>query len=341
MKKNRIKIHIRNNHWKEGFLPCDLEGEKHSKITKEEFEKGLNKYPEIRDKIDYLVDWDEDNYISFMKDADILLGWQFPTQNFKDIAPNLKWIHVSSAGVNHLSPFDWMKEDLVLTNSSGVHAKKAGEFGLMSILMLQNQITRIVTNQKNKKFVTLFSKPIAGLKVVVVGTGSLGGSMIKHISKLGAEVIGVNRKGNEVEGCSKVITFDKIDEVLPVADFLYLAVPETEETIGLIDRTRLDSLKHTCGIVNIGRQSVLDYEALKNKLEKNEIAGAILDVFSQEPIPKNSKLWDVPNLVITPHISSDSQGNYIEMVLKIFFKNLKLFIENKELINQIDKKLGY
>ncbi|MDC1155865.1 D-2-hydroxyacid dehydrogenase [Candidatus Pelagibacter sp.] len=341
MIKNRIKIHIRNNHWKEGFLPCDLEGEKHSTITKEEFEKGLNKYPEIRDKIDYLVDWDDDNFISSMKDADILLGWQFPTKNLKDIAPNLKWIHVSSAGVNHLSPFDWMEEDLVLTNSSGVHSKKAGEFGLMSILMLQNQITRIVTNQKNKKFVTLLSKPIAGLKVVVVGTGSLGGSMIKHISKLGAEVIGVNRKGNEVEDCSKVITFDKIDEVLPVADFLYLAVPETEETIGLIDRTRLDSLKHTCGIVNIGRQSVLDYEALKIKLEKNEIAGAILDVFSKEPIPKDSKLWDVPNLVITPHISSDSQGNYIEMVLKIFFKNLKLFIENKELINQIDKKLGY
>ena len=269
MIKNRIKIHIRNNRWKEGFLPCDLEGEKHSTITKEEFEKGLNKYSEIRDKIDYLVDWDDNNFISSMKDADILLGWQFPTKNLKDIAPNLKWIHVSSAGVNHLSPFDWMGEDLVLTNSSGVHAKKAGEFGLMSILMLQNQITRIVTNQKNKKFITLLSKPIAGLKVVVVGTGSLGGSMIKHISKLGAEVIGVNRKGNEVEGCSKVITFDKIDEVLPVADFLYLAVPETEETIGLIDRTRLDSLKHTCGIVNIGRQSVLDYEALKIKLEKN------------------------------------------------------------------------
>ena len=339
--KKKIKIHIRNNHWKEDFLPCDMEGEKHSTITKEEFEKGLNQYPEIRDQIEYLVDWDEDNYIPSMKEADILLSWQFPTENLKEIAPNLKWIHVSSAGVNHLSPFDWMKEDLVLTNSSGVHAKKAGEFGLMSILMLQNQITRIVTNQKNRKFVTLFSKPITGLKVVVVGTGSLGGSMIKHISKLGAEVIGVNRKGNEVEGCSKVITFDKIDEVLPVADFLYLAVPETEETIGLIDRTRLDSLKHTCGIVNIGRQSVLDYEALKIKLEKNEIAGAILDVFSQEPIPKNSKLWDVPNLVITPHISSDSQGNYIEMVLKIFFKNLKLFIENKELINQIDKKLGY
>jgi phosphoglycerate dehydrogenase-like enzyme len=341
MIKKKVKIHIRNNHWREGFLPCDKEGEKHSTISKEEFENGLNQYPEIKDKIEYLVDWDEDNYISSMKDADILLGWQFPTTNIKQIAPKLKWIHVSSAGVNHLSPFDWMKKGLVLTNSSGAHTKKAGEFGLMSILMLQNQMTKIVTNQKNKNFITLLSKPIEGFKVIVIGTGSLGGAMIKHISKLGAEVIGVNRKGNKVEGCSKVITFDKIDDVLPLADFLYLAVPETKETIGLINKKRLDSLKHTCGIVNIGRQSVLDYEALRIKLEKNEIAGAILDVFSNEPIPKDSNLWSTPNLIITPHISSDSQGNYIEMVLKIFFKNLKLFIENKELINQVDKKLGY
>ena len=303
--------------------------------------KGLSQYPEIKDKIEYRVDWDEDNYISSMKEADVLLGWQFPTKNIREIAPNLKWIHVTSAGVNHLSPFDWMKNNLILTNSSGVHSKKAGEFGLMSILMLQNQMTKIVTNQKNKEFVTLLSKPIEGFKVVVVGTGSLGGSMIKHISKLGAEVIGVNRKGNDVEGCSKIITFDKIDEVLPSADFLYLAVPETEETKGLINKTRLDSLKSTCGIVNIGRHSVLDYKALRIKLEKNEIAGAILDVFSHEPIPKDSYLWDTPNLIITPHISSDSQGNYIEMVLKIFFKNLKLFLEKKELINQIDRKLGY
>ena len=207
--------------------------------------------------------------------------------------------------------------------------------------MLQNQMTKIITNQNNKEFITLLSKPIEGFKVVVVGTGSLGGSMTKHISKLGAEVIGVNRKGNNVEGCSKVITFDKIDEILPVADFLYLAVPETEETKGLINKERLDNLKPTCGIVNIGRQSVLDYETLKVKLEKNEIAGAILDVFAHEPIPKDSNLWDTPNLIITPHISSDSQGNYIEMVLKIFFKNLKLFIKNKKLINQIDRKLGY
>ena len=341
MSKNKIKIHIRNNHWKKGSLPCDLEGEKNSSIYKDLFENMLNKHPEIKDKITYLVDWDDDNWISSMKDADILLAWNFPTNGLVEIAPNLKWIHIVSAGVNHLSPFNWMKKDLVLTNSSGIHSKKAGEFGLMSILMLQNHMTRIIANQKNKEFITLLSKPIKGKKVVVVGTGSLGRSMIKHISSLGAEVIGINRRGRKVEGCSKIITFDKIDEVLPEADFLYLAVPETPETKGLISKNRLDNLKLTCGIVNIGRESVMDYEHLRKKLEKNEISGAILDVFSEEPINKNSKLWDTPHLLITPHVSSDSEGNYTEMVLEKFFKNLKLFIDNKDLLNQVDPNLGY
>ena len=100
-------------------------------------------------------------------------------------------------------------------------------------------------------------------------------------------------------------------------------------------------LKATCGIVNIGRQSVMDYEHLRKKLKKNEISGAILDVFSEEPINRNSKYWDTPNLVITPHISSDSKGKYIEMVLEKFFDNLKLFIDKKELLNQVNPDLGY
>ena len=165
--------------------------------------------------------------------------------------------------------------------------------------------------------------------------------MIKHISLLGADIIGVNRKGGQVEGCAETLTFDKIDEVLPDADFLYLAVPETPETKGLIDKKRLNSLKSTCGIVNIGRESVMDYEHLRLKLKKNELSGAILDVFSEEPISKNSNFWDTPNLIITPHISSDSKGNYIEMVLEKFFFNLELFLENKSLINQVNKDLGY
>ena len=198
MSKGKIKIHIRNNHWKKGSLPCDLEGEKNSSVPKELFENFLNKHPKIKHKISYIVDWDDDNWKSSMKDADILLTWNFPTNNLSKIAPNLKWIHIVSAGVNHIYPFDWMKKDLVITNSSGIHAKKAGEFGLMSVLMLQNHLPKIITNQNNKEFVSTFGNPIAGKNVIVVGTGSLGSSMAKLVAPLGANIIGVNKKGKKV-----------------------------------------------------------------------------------------------------------------------------------------------
>ena len=341
MTNKKIKIHVKNNHWAPGSFPTDAEGEKNFTITKEHFAQALNNFPEIKEKIEIFVDWDEDNFKTSIANSDVLVAWNFPTTNLRKIAPNLKWIHCVSAGVEHLLPMDWMFDGLVLTNSSGAHAKKAGEYGLMSILMLQNHMTKIITNQKNNSFVSLFSNPIAGKTVVLVGTGSLGGSMAKHVSALGANIIGVNKRGKEAEGCSKVITIDKIDTVLPKADFLYLALPETPETKDLINKKRLDMLKPTCGIINIGRQSVMDYDVLSEKLKKNEIAGAILDVFSHEPIDKNSRLWDIPNLVITPHVSSDDDGNYVELTLGIFISNLKLFIEKKELLNQVDRKLGY
>ena len=337
----KIKIHIKNNHWAPGSFPTDAEGEKNFTITEEHLNEALKNYPEIKERLEIFVDWDEENFEKSMSNSDILLAWNFPTENLKKISPNLKWIHVVSSGVEHLLPLDWMYDDLILTNSSGVHALKAGEYGLMAILMLQNHMTQIVTNQKKKEFISLFSNPIAGKTVVLIGTGSLGSSMAKHINLLGANVIGVNKRGKKVDGCNKVITIENIDKVLPDADFLYLAVPETPETKNLISKERLDMLKPTCGIVNVGRQSVMDYEALSEKLHKNEIAGAILDVFTHEPLDKSSKLWDTPNLIITPHVSSDDNGNYVKLTLDIFLKNLKLFLENKELSNQIDKKLGY
>jgi len=337
----KIKIHIKNNHGRSGTFPCDLKGEKNFTITKEHFEKALEKEPTIKEKVEFFIDWDEDNFTSSMSNSEILLTYDFPTSNLKKIAPNLKWIHCTAAGVEHLSPFNWTFDELIITNSSGVHAKKAGEYGLMSVLMLQNHMTKIITNQKNKEFVSLFSNPIAGKNIVLIGTGSLGSSMAKLVAPLGANIIGVNKKGRSVEGCSQIITIDKIDTVLPKADILYLALPETAETKNLINRKRLDLLKPSCGIINIGRQSALDYEALCEKLNKKELAGAILDVFIREPIETNSKLWHTPNLVITPHVSSDDNGNYVKMTLELFVRNLKSFIENKKLSNQIDKKLGY
>ena len=342
MKNNKkIKIHVKNNHWAAGSFPTDAEGEKVFTIKNSHFEKAFEKFPEIKEKVEIFIDWDEDNFNSSMSNSDILITWNFPTSNLKKVSPNLKWIHCVSAGVEHLLPLDWMFEGLVLTNNTGVHSKKAGEYGLMSVLMLHNHIPKIISNQKNKKFESLFSTPIAGKTIVVVGTGNLGGAMIRLLAPLGPKIIGVNRKGEAVDGCSKVITVDKIDSILPEADILYLAMPETPGTKNLISRKRLDLLKPSCGIVNIGRQSAMDYDVLCEKLRTNKLAGAILDVFVPEPIELNSKLWQIPNLIITPHVSADDGESYVRLTLELFTKNLKLFISNKPLINQINKNFGY
>lgn len=341
MSDDKLKIHIKNNRWAPGSFPNTPEGEEVFTITAERFATELTRFPALSDRIAPLIDWDTDNFSSSMAESDILLTWDFPTDDLATVAPNLKWIHCIGAGVEHLLPLDWLPADTVLTNNKGVHADKAGEFGLMAMLMLHNHMPTILTNQRTHTYTSPYGTPIAGSTVVVVGTGSLGGAAAKKLSLLGPHIIGVNRRGGAVEGCNEVVTFDKLDEVLPRADILYLAVPETPETHGLIDKRRLDLLKPTCGVANIGRESAMDYDALCDKLEAGELGGAVLDVFSPEPIAEESRLWDTPNLVITPHVSADDGDSYIPLTLDLFFRNLELFVADKPLLNQVSRELGY
>ena len=117
--EEKTKIHIKNNHWAPGSFPTDAEGEKNFTITREHLDQALKNFQEIKEKVEIFVDWDEDNFKTSMSNSDILLAWNFPITSLKKVAPNLKWIHCISAGVEHLLPLDWMFDDLILTNSSG------------------------------------------------------------------------------------------------------------------------------------------------------------------------------------------------------------------------------
>jgi phosphoglycerate dehydrogenase-like enzyme len=336
-----IKIHIKNNRWAEGSFPNTPEGEEVFTITRERFDEGLKHFPQLADKIDVFIDWDEDHFAASMADTDVLLTWNLPTEGFADTAPNVRWIHCIGAGVEHLLPMDWLPGSVQLTNNKGVHASKAGEYGLMTVLMLHNHIPQIVTNQRAHRFNSLYSTPLAGKTIVIVGTGSLGGAAASKLALLGPHIIGVNRHGRPVEGCNEVVTIAELDSVLPRADYLYLALPDTPETTGLMDRRRLDMLKSSCGIANIGREPVMDYGHLCEKLRNGSIAAAVLDVFSPEPVASGSYLWDVPNLMITPHVSADDGASYIPLTLDLFFRNLELFVAGKPLLNPVDPQLGY
>ncbi len=336
-----MKVHVKNNRWKPGSFPNTPEGEKVFTITRERIEQALEDFPDIKGKTEYFIDWDTNNFVSSISDAEVLLAWDLPTENLADVAPNLKWIHCIGAGVEHLLPMDWLPETVVLTCNKGVHAAKAGEFGLMAILMLHSKIPAIVTNQRKTIYDSLYSSPIKGCTIIVLGTGSLGGSIAKNIRQFGVNVIGVNRSGRLVEGCNKVVTTYQLDDVLPFADYLLIATPDTPETRGLMDRRRLDLLKPTAGIINIGRESVMDYNTLCDKLEEGSLGGAILDVFDTEPIAETSRLWGTRNLIITPHVSADDGDAYIPMTLGLFFRNMRLFLDGKSLINPVQPTLGY
>ena len=339
--QRKIKIHVKNNRWKKGSFPNTPEGEEVFTITEERINKALLKHNKLKELFEIFIDWDEDNFTKSIKTSDILLAWNFPTLNISKIAPNLKWIHCIGAGVEHLLPFDWMSNNLLLTNNKGIHSKKAGEYGLLTILMMHNHFPKLITNQKNQLYKSIYSTPIAGKTIVILGTGSLGSSVAELLKPFGANVIGINRQGNFVEGCNEIITFDRLDEILPKTDILYVALPETPETINIIDHRRLSMLKPSCGIINVGRQSAIDYESLIKMLQEKKLAGAILDVFTPEPIVKNDNLWNVPNLIITPHVSADDGENYISQTLEFFFQNLENFLSEKPLVNLVNKQLGY
>ena len=335
------KIHIKNNRWAPGSFPNTPEGEKVFTITRERFEREREKFPGIGARVEAFIDWDADHFADSMRDAEILLTWNFPTDNLAAVAPKLKWIHCIGAGVEHMLPMDWMPEGVTLTNNKGIHADKAGEFGLMSVLMLHSHLPAIVYHQHKHIYDSRYAAPMAGKVLVVVGVGSLGGAIAKKVQALGVHVIGVNRSGQAVDGCDEIVTTGALEEVLPRADYLVAATPDTPDTRGLLDRRRLDLMKPTAGIVNIGRESVMDYEALCDKLEEGSLAGAILDVFNPEPIAADSRLWDTRNLIVTPHISADDGDNYVPMTLDLFFQNLQHYLAGEPLLNPVQPERGY
>ena len=336
-----MKIHVKNNRWKPGSFPNTPEGEDVFTITQERIDAVLEDYADLKGMAEYFIDWDTDNFTTSMADADVLLTWDLPMENLASVAPNLRWIHCIGAGVEHMLPMNWLPQQVTLTNNKGVHAAKAGEFGLMAVLMLHSKIPAIVTNQKNAVYDSLYTSPIAGKTLVVLGTGSLGGSGAKKVQQLGVHVIGVNRSGRPVDGCDEVVTTDKLDQVLPRADYMLIATPDTPETRGLMTRQRLDLMKPSAGIINIGREAVMDYEALCDKLDEGSLGAAILDVFDPEPIAADSRLWGTKNLIITPHVSADDGDAYIPMTLGLFFRNLRLFRDGEPLLNPIQPELGY
>ena len=276
-----------------------------------------------------------------ISDVDILLGLDAPLSELSRRAPRLQWIHVLAAGVDRLLPLDWLPRSVVLTNSSGVHSGKTAEFAAMAFLMLNSAVPLHATNQRRGVWVDRYSGSIVGKTALVIGLGALGGAAARQAKALGMRVIGVRRGSASFRGLDKIVQSGQLHDVLPEADFVLVATPLTPKTRSLIGRAELDLLKPSCGIVNIGRAAVVDYCALARKLSDGGLAGAILDVFESEPLPADSPLWNVPNLIILPHVSATDADRYIDLLLNGFFEKLQRLLQGRRMTNLVSRRHGY
>ncbi|MBQ3194430.1 MAG: D-2-hydroxyacid dehydrogenase [Oscillospiraceae bacterium] len=259
-------------------------------------------------------------------------------------APDLKWFASFYAGVDPLLAPDVLKEDILLTNGSGAYGVTIAEHLTMVTIMLMRrypEYREIVANKGFRHDLPLRS--IYGSTIVICGTGDIGSKFAQRLRPFcPAKVIGVNRTGRTAEGFDEIYTIEELDNVLPQADVLALTLPGTPLTTNLITRERLALMKQDAYLINIGRGSCLDQEALADALNSGSLAGAALDVFRTEPIPENDPIWDAKNLIITPHCSGQMTLGYTrDTLVDMFCENLTRFCQGQPLKHIIDRNLAY
>jgi glyoxylate/hydroxypyruvate reductase A len=252
--------------------------------------------------------------------------------------PRLRAIYITVAGVDRLQPFDWVPPGVALLNNRGAHGQKAGEYGLMAVLMLRNMMPALIGAQQDGRWDRLASTSVAGHPLVVVGVGGLGGAVARLARQLGMRVIGVRRGAAPHPDCDATMP---LEAALPQAETLLLTCPLTPATRNLLSREAIARLPRGAGVINMARGPVWDQEAVCDALDSGHLAGAITDVTEPEPLPPGHRMWRTRNLVITPHVSSDDTEHYNARTLDTLLANIRAARDGKPYPNLVDMTEGY
>ena len=285
----------------------------------------------------------EEDIPSDWADCEIIYG--FGMANAK-VNKNLKWLSVPSAGVDYLmKPGCFANEDCLVTNSSGAYGVTIAEHIIAVSLMMMRKLDYSYSGSLKGNWTS--PKPQKSLKdcrILVLGTGDIGCCFARRAKAFEPESItGVSRSGN----CSdpsfdSVKKVSELDSLLPSADLLVMSLPDTSETRDILNRERLALLPEGAYVVNVGRGSAIDEDALCESLNSGRLGGAALDVFKTEPLPSDSKLWNTKNLLITPHVAGNlTLEHTLNVNVDMFCKNLLNYAKGLPLNNLIDKNKGY
>jgi phosphoglycerate dehydrogenase-like enzyme len=285
---------------------------------------------------------DNDELDGMLAQAEVIYGFSYP-QNVVSRAPKLKWLQTMSAGVDRLLTPEIADSPVILTNAHGIHGAPVGEVAMGMIFLFAKRMPFCLENKRLKRW-ERFAPDLLGYQTVgILGLGVIGREVARMCKTFGMRVVGTRRtvkKAANMRYVDSVIPRERWHELLAESDYVVNVLPWTPETDRIIGEKELRSMKRTAYFINVGRGRTVDEEELIRALEERWIAGAGLDAFAREPLPGDSKLWELPNVYISPHIAGGTR-DYNELTTAIFCDNLERYIAGKKLRHVVNKKLGY
>ena len=285
-----------------------------------------------------------------LQQADVACSYWMPVK-WRELAPHLRWLQCSSAGVDGLRPTGVLDPDsgVVVTTATGIHAAIISEYVFGSMLMFNRNWPEMVRLQdrhiwpRSANWYHLSGRELADQTLAVIGLGHIGRRVAQLGRAFGMRVLATRRSVSESENDADVdqlYPIRRLQDVLRESDYVVLAVPLTPETNGLIGEAELRVMRKNAYLVNVARGRVINEAALIRALQERWIAGAGLDVATEEPLPADSPLFALPNVILTPHISGDSV-HYDERLTRLFAENLRRYRAGQPLLNRYDPQRGY
>ncbi len=279
---------------------------------------------------------------TLLADAEVIYGFRLPS-NVIARAPRLKWIQVMAAGVDRYLIDEILRSRVTVTNVSGIHATTIGEFVLGLMLMFVKRSDLCFQLKQQKRWQPFNPGVLRGKTVGIIGLGNIGREVARLSKAFGMNVLATRRSAREGQKCrnvDKLFATENIEELLARSDFVVLTLPLTPKTHHIIGEAQLRSMSPTAYLINIARGNIIDEKTLVRALEEKWIAGAGLDVFAEEPLPSASPLWELPNVIFSPHVAGGME-NYIERTNGMFCENLERYLNKRKLLNVVNKKQGY
>ena len=283
----------------------------------------------------------EDVTKEVIRDAELILGNLDPA--FLQYAEELKWLQLNNAGTEGFCD-GALPKGVMLTNATGAYGLAISEHMIGVLFELQKKLNLYEKNQREH----LWKKEghvqvIEGSRVLVIGLGDIGTAFARKMKALGCRTTGIKRReGRKPEGVDDLYTLERLDRELPKADIVALSLPGNEDTRHILNEERIALLKKNAVVINVGRGITVDTEALTRALQEGRIAGACLDVTDPEPLPPEHPLWEMENVILTPHVSGGySLPETLERILTICIENLECYVVKRPLRNLIDFRTGY